>query len=86
MTAQATQRRFDLSHVGRIHHVGDRMIVHRVTEAVAEGQDRDLIDLVIILGQLDLAAEDGQNVLGFEPLRDRIGTMTFQAKGVAFGA
>ena len=57
-----------------------------MSQAKAQRQDRDLVLLVVVVGQPDRAVEDGEQVLGFVPLRSGIGTMALQAQRIALGA
>ncbi len=50
------------------------------------GRIDDLVLLVIVVGQLHAAVEDGNQVLGFQLLRLRVWTVTFQAQRIALGA
>ena len=86
MAGETTERRLDLALIGWVHHVGDGVILHRVTQAKAQRQNRDLVLLVVVVGQLDCAVEDGENVLRFIPLRNGIGTVALQAERIALGA
>jgi len=86
VTGQTAHGGLDLVNVGWIHHVGHRMTFHRVTQSVAHGEDHDPVLHVVIVGQLHCAVEDGDQVLGFQPLRLRVRTMTLQAQRIAFGA
>ena len=86
MAGKTTKRRLDLALIGWVHHVRDRVILHRMSQTIAQGQDRYLVLLVVVVGQPDLAVEDGQKMLASCRCGDGIGAMALQAKRVALGA
>ena len=86
MAGETTERRLDLALVGWVHHVRDGVILHRVSQAKAQRQDRDLVLLVVVVGQLDGAVEDGEKMLSVQPLGNGIGTVALQAERIALCA
>ena len=83
MARQAAQRRLHLAHVGRIHHVGNRVPFHWVPQSKPQRQHRYLVLRVVVLGQLYLAVEDRKKVVRIIPLRHRIRPMALQAKRIS---
>ena len=57
-----------------------------MSQAKAQRQDRNLVLLVVVVGEPDLSVEDGEQVLCFLPLRGGIGTVTLEAKRISLGA
>ena len=86
MAGETTERSFNFALVGWIQYVGDGMTLHRVSKAKAQGQNRHLVLLVVVVGQLDLAIEDGEEMFSVNRLRRRVGTVALQAKRIALGA
>src|ERR1022692_1599395 len=86
MAAQASQVNSDLVDICRIHYVSDRMIFHRMAQSVSQRQNWRLVFLEVVLGEFDLAVENGHDMLGCQFLRRRVWPVAFQAKGIAFRA
>ena len=86
MTGQATERGQNLALVGRVHHVGDGVVFHRMTQAEAQGQDDDFVLLVVVVGEPDRAVEDGEQMVGVVALWHGVGTVTLEAECIALGA
>ena len=75
----------DLGQVGGVHHVRHGVVINRMAKAELERQNGDLILLVIVCRQLDLAVEYGQHaVVGL--LWNGVGAVALQAQSVARGA
>jgi len=83
---KAAQRRFDFANIGWVHHVGDGVAIHRVSNAITKRQHRNPVFLVVVVGKLDRPVEDGKQVRGVVPLRSGFWTMALQAKRIALGA
>src|SRR5271167_4435227 len=86
MATQTSEVRLDLVDVGGIHDVADGMVLDGMAHSVSQAKDGHMILFEVVLGQTDLAVEDGQYVFGFHLLRRNIGTVAFEAKCIAFGA
>src|SRR5208283_3264286 len=86
MATQTGEMRLDLVDVGGIHDVADGMVFDGMAHSVAQAKDGHMILFEVVLGQTDLAVEDGQYVVGFHLLRRNIGTVAFEAKSIALGA
>ena len=86
VASQATHCHLDLARARRIQNILHRMTVHRMAYSKPQGKNHDLVFLVVVLGQTDLAVENREYVLRFHLDWPRLGTMAFEAKSVAFGA
>lgn len=86
MTGETTKRRLDLALVSWIHDVRDGVILHGMSQAKAQRQDRDLVLFVVVVGEPDLSVEDGEQMLGFLALRSGIGTVALEAQRIALGS
>ncbi|SRR5208282_4034065 len=84
MAAEATQMSLNFGYVGRIHYVSYRMIGDWMTQSILQPQNHDSVLLEVVLGQLDLAVEDGDQMLGFQLLRCRVRTVALQAETISF--
>ena len=82
MAAQAIDLCPQLRHVGRIGQIRDRMSVHRMYAPEFQRQDYDLVLGEVILGELDLAVEDREQVIGLKLLRLRIRSMALEAQRI----
>jgi hypothetical protein len=83
VAAQATQVSLDLGYIRRIHDVADGVTFHRMAEPILQPQNHHSVLLEVVLGQLDLAVEDGYLMLSFQLLRRRVGPMAFETEGIA---
>ena len=83
MASQAVQRSFHLGNVGRIHDVRNRVAIHRVPQVVLQEQYRNLLE--IVFRQLDLAAEDRNQMFALQLLWLGVRTVALQAQLVGFG-
>src|ERR1022692_323285 len=86
MTGQAGKRTLNLGGVLRVQKILDRVSLDRMAAAILQRQDRDPVLLIVVLGQLHFSVEDGQHMLGLEPLWLRVGPGALQAEGVSLGA
>lgn len=55
-----------------------------MAQSILQTQRHDSVLSVVVLGQLHLTIEDGNDMLSFEFLRHRISSVTLQAKRIAF--
>jgi len=83
MASQARNVNLDLGGVRGVHDVRDRVKVHRMAQAVLQRKNGHSVLSIVIVGQCDLAIEDGQQMFGRDPFRRRVGTVAFQAERVA---
>jgi hypothetical protein len=86
MTRQAAERRLDFADVGRIHDIGDGVVIDGMPQAKAKRQNRNLVLLVVVFGQLHGSVEDGEKVGGFIALGSRFRAVALEAERIAFGA
>ena len=83
---KTTERRQDLALVRRVHDVGNGVIFDRVSEAKTQGQDHDLVLLVVVVRQLDCAVEDGEKMLVRNLLGSGIGAVALETERITLGA
>ena len=86
MTGHAVDVGLNFGDIRRIHYVLHRMAKQRMPKSILNGQNDDLVLLVVIRRQLDAAIEDGQDVLGFHFLRPRVRTVALQAQRASLRA
>jgi len=86
VTAQASERRFDLGRIRGVVNITDRMPPNGVPDAILQLEANDLLLHKILFGKLYFAIEDRNRVRGLIGSMSDGGTVTFRAECIPIGA